>query len=176
MTTLKEITSGTDIAACAKLASESWSEHYPSIIGAEQTEYMINCYQSATDISREIAENSKYFFVMHDDSVAGYAAYELREDSHGGNCQPGSGGCLYISKLYLKKDFRGLGLSKFILSQFENATQLNGKHKLSLMVDRRNYDSIAVYKRLGFEIVGNVEREIGGGFVLKDYGMEKSLK
>jgi RimJ/RimL family protein N-acetyltransferase len=44
-----------------------------------------------------------------------------------------------------------------------------------LQVNRNNFDSITVYRRLGFEVIDTVKTDIGGGFYMDDYVMAKPL-
>jgi diamine N-acetyltransferase len=45
-----------------------------------------------------------------------------------------------------------------------------------LQVNRNNFDSIAAYQRLGFEVVDLVKTDIGGGFYMDDYVMAKEIR
>jgi hypothetical protein len=42
-------------------------------------------------------------------------------------------------------------------------------------VNKYNSQPIAVYEKLGFRVVAAVVQDIGGGFVMDDYRMEKTL-
>jgi len=47
--------------------------------------------------------------------------------------------------------------------------------ELWLTVNKDNADSIAFYRRVGFGIAGSSVTDIGGGFVMDDYRMSKSV-
>jgi RimJ/RimL family protein N-acetyltransferase len=47
--------------------------------------------------------------------------------------------------------------------------------RLILSVNKRNTKAITAYKRNGFAIVESVVTDIGGGFVMDDYVMDKEL-
>jgi hypothetical protein len=42
-------------------------------------------------------------------------------------------------------------------------------------VNRHNSDTIKAYESLGFQNVGTVVQDIGGGFVMDDYQMEQQV-
>ena len=50
-----------------------------------------------------------------------------------------------------------------------------GVSKITLTVNRNNTDTIKVYKRLGFVSQGTIVQDIGNGFVMDDYKMEKEV-
>ena len=50
-----------------------------------------------------------------------------------------------------------------------------GFKKLRLNVNKHNERAISVYRRNGFETVESVKNDIGGGFFMDDYVMEKLL-
>ena len=51
----------------------------------------------------------------------------------------------------------------------------DGLQSVYLTVNKQNHGPIAVYKKLGFQIVDSVETDIGNGFIMDDYIMEKPL-
>lgn len=51
-----------------------------------------------------------------------------------------------------------------------------GKDKITLTVNKNNLNSISIYKRMGFEIEGELITDIGGGFVMDDYLMVMRLE
>lgn len=46
---------------------------------------------------------------------------------------------------------------------------------ITLTVNRYNLDTIAAYKKLGFQITESMVQDIGNGFVMDDYRMEKAI-
>jgi len=149
------------ISQVAKLAKEIWNQHYLPIIGNEQVDYMLDKFQSENAIEQQIAEGYKYYLIIDkklDDQVeSGYFSVK------------GKGEKLFLSKLYVLDYCRGKGIGKqainFIKSSFDNPV-------IQLTVNKSNSDSITFYKKVGFEIIDDVEMDIGNGFVMDDYVME----
>ena len=94
--------------AIAALASEIWREYYTPIIGEAQVEYMLKKFQSAERICEDIQKNSYvYFTAAHIKSgeAIGSCACQPREDY------------LFLSKIYVRKDYRGRGVARSFLDE-----------------------------------------------------------
>ncbi|NLL34147.1 MAG: GNAT family N-acetyltransferase [Clostridiales bacterium] len=153
-----------DAASIAGLARTIWTEHYTPIIGSSQVEYMLENIQSAEKIAEAMESGSEYYMAYLYDRLIGYMA--IHEDSES----------MVLSKLYIEKDFRGRRIAgQFILLLQDRAAEA-GKDKITLTVNKNNLNSISIYKRMGFEIEGELITDIGGGFVMDDYLMVMRLE
>jgi RimJ/RimL family protein N-acetyltransferase len=47
--------------------------------------------------------------------------------------------------------------------------------KITLTVNKSNINSIAAYQKIGFKNAGSVVTDIGAGFVMDDFIMDKAL-
>ena len=167
MLTTQRVTTSRDINAVAVLANQIWNQHFPPIIGQEHVDYMLDKFQGVPAITRQIREDGyEYYLVVDEDQYTGYFAL-VPED--------GDGGALQLSKLYLKRSSRGRGLGRAVLAWIEEECVARGVRELWLTVNKDNADSIAFYQRVGFEIAGSSVTDIGGGFVMDDYRMAKSI-
>lgn len=83
--------------------------------------------------------------------------------------QPKEDGTLYLSKLYIAKRFRGLGLSRLALDFLFGWCAAKGLRSIWLTVNRHNDGSIAAYEALGMKRVREQAADIGGGFVMDDF-------
>jgi GNAT superfamily N-acetyltransferase len=81
-----------------------------------------------------------------------------------------------ISKLYVTKDQRGGGVGSGLLRFTESEGQTRHLTTLWLTVNRFNDGPIQWYLRKGFNKVDEVKKDIGGGFYMDDFIMEKYLK
>ena len=70
---------------------------------------------------------------------------------------------------------QGKGLGKMLLQSVEQAAEAFDAHTLSLNVNRFN-KARTFYIKLGFETLEEVDIEIGHGYLMQDYIMEKKLK
>ncbi len=151
------------IEKTAGLAAEIWTEHYLPIIGPEQVKYMLDKFQSAAAIAGQIHKGYRYFLIEDEMDYVGYFAARFDNDA------------LFLSKFYVKKSCRGKGLGRATFNFIEKLAMDNGLELITLTVNKRNKDSIKVYKKLGFIIAEKVVTDIGNGFVMDDYKMEKQI-
>lgn len=144
----------------ARMAREIWMEHFPKIIGKENTEYILNKFQSESAITEQINDGYLYSFIMYKDEKVGYFSIRPEGDS------------LFMSKIYVLKRFRGKGLgSKTLDDILQKGKALNVK-KVYLHVNKKNSSAISVYEHKGFIKVKDEMTDIGEGFFLDDYLME----
>lgn len=156
----KKIETQQEIAVLYPVIVEIWQEWFTPIIGAKQVDFMLHNYQSKENIEAEIKRGARYFALLKEDEIIGYTAYEIKDTA------------IYISKLYIKKEFRGQGLMREIFTWYDNLSEKLGL-KQQLRVNRDNAHSIAVYEHCGFKIVATKDDEIGNGFIMNDYILEK---
>jgi Acetyltransferases len=158
------VTTRGHIEAAAQLASEIWREHYIGIITAEQVDYMLDKFQSVHAIADQIEHQGYEYFLMRTNGInVGYLAVKP-EDSK-----------LFLSKFYLLKEHRGQGYGSRAIRFLAELCRERGLNAIWLTVNRHNASSIAVYERNGFRIVRTQVADIGGGYVMDDYVMEKEI-
>ncbi len=153
-----------EVLALAALAREIWNEYYVALIGQPQVDYMVARFQSPEAVRDQIAAGYEYFVVRSDGRLIGYIA--LKADPQGGG--------LFISKLYLHKSNRGSGTGRACMEFIEHLARERGLARLWLTVNKGN-PSVKAYERLGFRIAADIVIDIGNGFVMDDYRMEKLL-
>ena len=80
-----------------------------------------------------------------------------------------------LEQFYLLEECRGKGLGGQMLRHVEARTREQGCRVVMLTVNKRNADSIAVYRKSGFRVREGAVFDIGNGSVMDDYVMEKVL-
>lgn len=156
----KKVETQNDIQALYPVVVEIWQEWFTPIIGAKQVDFMLHNYQSEKNIADEIKSGVHYFALIQENEIIGYTAYEIKNE------------VIYISKLYIKKQFRGQGLMRHIFDWYDSLSKaLNFRQQLR--VNRDNAQSVAIYEHRGFKIVATKDDEIGQGFIMNDYILEK---
>lgn len=161
---IRPLTLEDDIDAVASIAREIWNEFYVALIGQAQVDYMVDRFQSAAAIREQLQAGYEYFVVDRGASPVGYMS--LKPGS-----EPGE---LFISKFYLHKSSRGSGTGRHCMEFIEHLARQRGLTRLWLTVNKGN-PSVKVYERLGFRIAADLVMDIGNGFVMDDYRMEKSV-
>lgn len=152
----------TDAKTLAQTAQVIWREHYVSIIGSEQVEYMLTKFQSVIAIQQQMKLNHQYFLIQSDENTAGYMAIIIQGDN------------LFISKFYLSSIFRGQGIAKIMLEKIYQLARQNHSKHLELTVNKNN-PAYQIYLKLGFEKIDSIQIDIGDGYIMDDYKMVKDI-
>jgi GNAT superfamily N-acetyltransferase len=148
----------------AGLAHEIWYEYYVPLIGRAQVDYMVSKFQSSGAMAGQMREGYEYYLAERDGRPIGYCAVQP---------QPAESS-LFLSKLYLLRDARGAGTGRVCMEFIEQLARRRGLTLLWLTVNKGN-PAVKAYERLGFRIAADLVMDIGAGFVMDDYRMEKSL-
>jgi len=154
------------VSAVAALAGEIWREFYTPVIGAAQVEYMLDKFQSARQIYTDITQNGFVYLIAKnlDREMIGYCGVVPTE------------GYLLLSKCYVRIDARRQGVARGFMGEVEALCKAEyGLNKIRLTVNKYNFYAVAAYKKMGFEIVDSVNTDIGNGFYMDDYIMERAL-
>ncbi|MGN0622047.1 MAG: GNAT family N-acetyltransferase [Porcipelethomonas sp.] len=156
MIIIREVKTDDEIAATAALAEEIWHQHFTPIIGADQVKYMISKFQSAEAIKKQImTQGYTYLNAFEGDERTGYTGF----------CRDGNR--MFLSKLYVRKEHRGKGISRLMLNDIIKRSE--GLEGIYLTVNKHNDRTIEIYKHMGFRMIDKAVTDIGCGFVMDDY-------
>jgi GNAT superfamily N-acetyltransferase len=158
------VTTPQQLDAVAGLAHEIWYEYYVPLIGRAQVDYMVSRFQSSGAMAQQLREGYEYYMIERAARAIGYCAVQP---------QPAQGS-LFLSKLYLLRDARGAGTGRVCMEFIEQLARRRGLNLLWLTVNKGK-PAVKAYERLGFRIAADLVMDIGGGFVMDDYRMEKPL-
>ena len=158
-----EVSTDDQIDIVESLAREIWTEHYIPMIGKEQVDYMLDRFQSKRAISEQIMTGVLYFLMKEDNESIGYIAVQPR------------GIELFLSKIYVKSSRRAKGYGRKAVQFAEALALQRGLQKIVLTVNKNNLNTIKAYEKIGFKKVGSLIQDIGNGFIMDDYRMEKSV-
>jgi len=162
---IKRAESRQDAYDIAELAEKIWTEHYTPIIGIDQVKYMLDKFQSFDRIYSDISSGEYLYFIALCSGIpAGYSSIKT-----------GSNKDIFLSKLYVEKAHRGMGIAKKIINTVKDIGIKGGYQYIWLTVNKNNSGSIEAYKRMGFIIIDKIVTDIGGGFVMDDYKMRLEL-
>jgi diamine N-acetyltransferase len=161
---IEPVSSSAQVALVEALAREIWYEHYVPLIGREQVDYMVVKFQSAAAIVGQIEAGFEYFLVRYEHAPVGYFAIQAQTQEGG----------VFISKFYLHGSCRGRGTGRRCMEFIEQLASGRGLVLLWLTVNKAN-PSVKAYQRLGFRIAAEIEIDIGSGFAMNDFRMEKQL-
>jgi tRNA(adenine34) deaminase len=158
-----EVTSESQINRTAAMAEAIWSEWFPPVIGEAQTAYMIERFQSASAMKKQIeTEHYSYFIIQKSGVDLGYIA--LKPD----------GERLFLSKAYLSREYRGKGYFSQTLGFIAEKAKEQGKNAVWLTCNKYS-PTCEIYKKCGFEVIGEGVTDIGNGFVMDDFFFEMKI-
>jgi GNAT superfamily N-acetyltransferase len=168
------VTTPQQLDVIAGLAHEIWYEYYVPLIGRAQVDYMVSKFQSSAAMAVQMREGYEYFLVRSGQGQQGPAEAEGRAIGYCALQPQPAEYSLFLSKLYLLRDARGAGTGRVCMEFIEQLARRRGLNLLWLTVNKGN-PAVKAYERLGFRIAADLVMDIGGGFIMDDYRMEKSL-
>lgn len=166
--TFERVETEEQVEQVARLAGAIWREYWPAIIDPDQTEYMIEQFQSLPAIKRDMAEYAYEYWFVHaadDGRIVGFT---------GGHVEPETAR-FFVSKIYLLKEERGRHFASAVIAFYENLLRERGLEAMYLTVNKHNELGIRAYTAKGFQTIDAVETDIGHGFIMDDYIMEKCI-
>lgn len=155
-----------DIEKINKAAQIVFPNTYLSIIGKEQTEYMLDKMYSLQSLEKQISEGHDFYLAENNDNkICGFIS-----------CFPSQNGIYRIEKLYVMPECQKQGLGKILFNHAKKlALELKPKvNKIQLNVNREN-PALEFYKHQGMYIAEQGDYPFGGGFFMCDYIMEYEI-
>lgn len=153
-----------DVQLLGALAHQIWPKVYDYMISEEQINYMLTLIYSEDALLKQI-QNGQRFAIYYDNDIPfGFTGFGMEPN------EP----VFKLHKLYLDPSLQGKGIGLLLLDYVIAAAKATGANTLRLNVNKHN-KTISFYKKYGFEITKEVFIDIGGGFVMDDYVMEREL-
>ena len=169
-----------DFETLARLAEAIWRSHYTRIIGSAQIDYMLAERYTPERLRQYLNADDRWLMLLRIDSptgtrAVGYCSYALAENPGEMKRPEIKPREMKLEQLYLLPELHGQGLGKLMLRHVEEQSSARGRSTLMLQTNKRNDIAIAFYRKAGFTVREEAVFDIGGGFVMDDYVMEKVL-
>lgn len=152
-----------DIPLIRDLCFKVWPQTYAPILSQDRIDYMLEYMYSAESLQRQMNAGSQFILVYDGDEPVGYAAYF-----------PKGHGTYKLDKIYVLPSQQGKGTGKFVMDYVIDQITNEGATALQLQVNRNN-KAKRFYEKLGFVVIDYQEFDIGHGYIMDDYVMEKKL-
>lgn len=153
-----------DVPTLRALAERIWWEYYPPLIGTAQVEYMLGRMYAEETIRHELHEGVVWELVLNEAEPIGFYAVTAVAD-----------GSAKLNKLYLLPELHGHGRGQAMIERACATARHLGARELLLQVNKGNERALRAYERNGFRRVQEAVFDIGGGFVMDDYVLSRTL-
>lgn len=153
-----------DIEMIRKLSQEVWPKTYASILVPDQILYMMELMYSEDALSKQMNSGHRFLIVYDELSPIGFASYNEIEQS-----------IFKLQKIYILQQYQGRGAGGFVIEKIINEIKNSGATALQLNVNRKN-KAKNFYEKIGFNVIRKEQIDIGNGYFMNDYVMEKKIE
>jgi ribosomal protein S18 acetylase RimI-like enzyme len=154
------------IETIRRLAHEIWPVAYGSILSAEQLEYMLEKFYSISSLQHQISDlHHQFLLVFKNEKAVGFASFSPHDESPT---------IFHLNKIYVLPGQQGQSIGNQLLDFVINEIRKSGGVALQLNVNRNN-KALHFYEKHGFAIIREEDIDIGNGYFMNDYVMEKKM-
>ncbi len=152
-----------DIPSIKLIADETWPVAYGVILSKDQLTYMMEKMYSIHALEDQMQKGNHYLLALQNNRPVGFASFSPLENN------------IYkLQRLYVLPTQQKTGAGKALLDEVESVTKKLGADALWLNVNRHN-PAKAFYERNNYHIIREENIDIGNGYFMNDYVMEKKL-
>lgn len=146
-----------------ELTFKVWPQTYRGLLTDVQIDYMLEMMYSESSLKRQMEEGSQFIIVYNEDDPVGFASYQRLSPE------------IYkLHKIYILETQQGKGTGRFAIDHIIDNIKQKGASALHLQVNRNN-KAKQFYEKLGFYPIEEIKLDIGGGYFMDDYIMEKKI-
>jgi len=154
-----------DLPIIRTLAEQTWPSAYSNIISQEQIVFMLDKMYNQGELLGQLREGHIFLIASELKEDVGFAGFSVLD----------SGTQTYkLHKLYVLPKMHGKGLGKLLLNEVVSQVKAQGGKFLQLNVNRAN-KAANFYEKAGFYVKKTVDLDVGNGFFMNDYVMEKEV-
>ena len=147
------------------LAKAIWPDAYGEILSSEQLDYMMEMMYSLDSLENQLKNNIVFLLAKEENDFIGFASYELNFQNSNKT---------KIHKLYVLPTIQGKGVGKNLILHIQEIAKKNNNSALILNVNKYN-KAKDFYLHNQFEIADSLVVDIGNGYVMDDFVMEKKI-
>ena len=124
---------------------------------------MLEKMYSPASLQNQMDAGSQFIIVYEEDEPVGFAAYFEKAPS-----------VFKLDKIYVLLSQQGKGTGRFMIGYIVDEIKQRGATALQLQVNRNN-KAKDFYENLGFVIIDEKDFDIGNGYFMNDYVMERKF-
>lgn len=152
-----------DIPLIRDMSLKVWPQTYATILTPEQISYMLDMMYSEQSLAKQMKDKHEFIIVDDGNDPVGFASFSQDEP-----------GVYKLHKIYILPSLQGKGAGKFVIGEIIKAIARKGGKALQLNVNRNN-KAKDFYEKLGFAVIREEDIDIGKGYFMNDYVMEKKI-
>lgn len=153
-----------DYSTIESIARRTWPDTFGNILSPTQIDYMLNMMYREAAVVEQVAKGHVFNLLLEENSVVGYVSHQL-------DYLPET---TKIHKIYLLPTTQGKGYGRMMIEHVEQIARSAEQTILRLDVNYEN-NAIGFYEHLGFEKKERCNTDIGDGYLMEDWVMEKGL-
>lgn len=152
-----------DIPLIRELTFNVWPQTYAAIISAQQIEFMLEMMYSEASLKKQMNEGAQFIIVYDESEPVGFASYQKVSPT-----------IFKLHKIYVLLSQQGKGTGRLMIAYIIENIGQTGATSLQLQVNREN-KAKKFYEKLGFTVIEEADFDIGNGYFMNDYIMEKKF-
>lgn len=166
MVTVRKATDD-DTSVIREIAYEVWPIAYETILTPEQLDFMLQKFYDTESLLHQINVLHHRFIIAEDNdkNPVGFASYAPHTDDDK---------IFHLHKIYVRVTNQKLHVGRNLLEYIFNHLHSMKARALQLNVNRHN-SAIQFYQKMGFEIIRSEDIDIGKGYFMNDFVMEKKI-
>jgi ribosomal protein S18 acetylase RimI-like enzyme len=154
-----------DLAIIRALAEQTWPTAYSDIISAEQIDFMLEKMYNQGELLAQLRDGHTFLIASEMEEDLGFAGFSVIDSEQH---------VFKLHKLYVLPKTHGKGVGKILINEVFDQIKKQGAKFLQLNVNKAN-SAKDFYEKAGFYIKYSTVLDIGNGFYMDDYVMEKEL-
>lgn len=154
-----------DLPIIQMLAQHTWPSAYGDILSKEQINFMLEKMYDEAELLKQLQAGHTFLIAadsLEDVGFAGFSVVDYETQTY------------KLHKIYVLPKMHGNGVGKFLLNEVVDEIKVLGGKLVQLNVNRAN-KAVGFYENAGFKIKEIVDVNIGNGFFMNDYLMEKEV-
>lgn len=160
---IKKATSS-DMPLIRDLAYRIWPDTYGSILPKDQLDYMLDKMYNEKTLTEQLEQGRDFVLVYNGGDAVGFASTSLLI----------APSVFKLHKLYVLPSEQGKGTGRFLIDTIIKDIKEKGATALRLNVNRHN-KAKSFYEKLGFTVIKEENIDIGNGYFMDDYIMERGI-
>ena len=157
-----------DIETIIEIAHQTWPSTYSDILSTDQINFMVDLMYNGKTLLSQMNNEIHFFLIVDDELPFGFTSYEIM----GKECDKPYA---KVHKLYVLPSHQGKKGGKLLLDHISKEMVSKNVFSMQLNVNKFN-KSVAFYQHYGFYIAKEMILDIGQGYVMDDFVMEKVLQ